>query len=382
MTGPLTRYDQLVDDGKLQPDDAQRAAAQALQDLHRRLEGYEPSKPSGLGRFFGKTSQPPRGLYLWGGVGRGKSLLMDLFFNNVPVEAKRRVHFHAFMVRIHEAMAEWRGLSEADRKAKPYRVKSASLDDPVPHVARAAFDAGWLICFDEFHVTDIADAMLLGRLFETLFEMGAVVVATSNRHPKDLYKDGINRDLFEPFIDIIEGRCIVHQLAAARDYRLEQLTGNTVYHCPLGPDADKAMDAAWARLIAGGTAREKALSVRGRKLVIPQTACGAARVSFREMCGRALGAEDYLCIAESYPTVFMDNIPTLSPENRNEAKRFVTFIDALYEARTKFVCSADAPPQDLYTAGDGAFEFERTVSRLMEMQSESYLAQEHRVTRR
>jgi len=373
MTGPLDRYDALVAAGTLNADPAQREAASRLQDLHEKLKDYTPGKKG----FFGSRPKPPRGLYLWGGVGRGKSLLMDLFFNNAPVSEKRRVHFHEFMVGIHEQIADWRRMDDATRKAQPSRVRKASLDDPIPHIAHAAFNEGWLICFDEFQVTDITDATLLGRLFGYLFEEGAVIVATSNRHPDDLYKDGINRDLFLPFIDLLKETVDIHELAAARDYRLEQLAGSPVYHCPLGPEADTAMDRAWTRLIAGGTEREVTHMVRGRKLTLPRTARGAARVSFQAMCGQALGAEDYLCLARNYHTVFMDHIPQMTKEQRNEAKRFVTFIDALYEHRTKFACSAEALPDDLYPSGDGSFEFARTASRLSEMQSEKYLAQEH-----
>ena len=373
MRGPLDQYNALVADGTLDADAEQAAAVQALEQLHGQLKDYSPG-PKGL---FRTRATPPQGLYMWGGVGRGKSLLMDLFFEAAPVAARRRVHFHEFMAETHERIARWRAMDDASRKKHPARVRKAKLDDPIPHVANATFMNAHLLCFDEFQVTDIADAMLLGRFFEALFEFGVVAIATSNRHPTDLYKDGLNRQLFLPFIDLLQENMQVHELEAARDYRLDQLSGAPVYHFPLGPEADTAMDKAWSRLISGAPEQGEILTVRGRQLPVERAARGAARETFEALCSRALGAEDYLAIARNYNTLFMDRIPQLSPEKRNEAKRFVTLIDALYEHKTKFVCSADASPQDLYPAGDGAFEFERTTSRLMEMQSADYLGQEH-----
>ncbi len=371
--GPKHQYEKLIKRGELEHDAAQDAAVDLLQQLHHTLGKYTPGKK----KLFGGPVPPPKGLYLWGGVGRGKSLLMDLFFEQAPMAKRRRVHFHEFMAETHEKIAEWRAMTDSVRKKQPHLVRKAELDDPLPHVAMATFQEANLLCFDEFQVTDIADAMILGRFSQSLFEFGTVIVATSNRHPDDLYKDGLNRQLFLPFIELIKTKLKVHELASERDYRLDQLTGAKVYHHPLGGEADRAMDTAWDRLIMGAKEQREELTVRGRRLVIPRAARGAARVTFKHLCADVLGAEDYLTIARNYNTLFMDHIPALSPEKRNEAKRFVTLIDALYEHKTKFVCSADASPQDLYPAGDGSFEFERTVSRLMEMQSADYLGQEH-----
>ncbi|WP_306252348.1 cell division protein ZapE [Parvularcula sp. IMCC14364] len=373
MAGPEQAYNQLVATGGLYPDPAQADAVALLQELHGKLTNYRPGKRG----LFGRTAQAPKGLYLWGGVGRGKSLLMDLFYENAPLSPRRRVHFHEFMAETHERIAQWRAMSDSVRKRQPHLVRRAPIDDPLPHVARAAFQSAHLLCFDEFQVTDIADAMILGRFFDWLFRFGAVVVATSNRHPDDLYKDGLNRNVFLPSIDLLKAHMQVHELGAARDYRLDQLTGAKVYHHPLGRAADAAMDTAWERLTMAAQEERDELHVRGRTLLIPRAARGAARVSFTDLCASALGAEDFLTIARTYNTLFMDHIPALSPEKRNEAKRFVTLIDALYEHKTKFVCSADTSPQDLYPKGDGSFEFERTISRLMEMQSAEYLGEEH-----
>ena len=373
MAGPQNAYEKLVAEGKLYPDPAQADAVSWLQKLHEQLAKYRPGKRG----IFGGSAKAPLGLYLWGGVGRGKSLLMDLFYETAPLAPRARVHFHEFMAETHERIAQWRAMSDSERKRQPHLVRRAPIDDPLPHVARAAFQSAHLLCFDEFQVTDIADAMILGRFFDWLFRFGAVVVATSNRHPDDLYKDGLNRNVFLPSIDLLKANMQVYELGAARDYRLDQLTGAKVYHHPLGTESDSAMDAAWARLTMAASEERDELHVRGRALVIPRAARGAARVNFADLCVSALGAEDYLAVARTYNTLFMDHIPALSPEKRNEARRFVTLVDALYEHKTKFVCSADAAPEDLYPKGDGAFEFERTTSRLMEMQSAEYLGEEH-----
>ncbi len=373
MAGPKFAYDDLIENGELYADRAQFQAVRLLQKLYGPLKSYVPRKKG----FFGREKRPPQGIYMWGGVGRGKSLLMDLFYQTAPTPIRRRVHFHEFMAEIHEQIAAWRAMSNAERKRKPFLVRKADIDDPLPHVARATFQKAHLLCFDEFQVTDIADAMILGRFFESLFRFGTVIVATSNRHPDDLYKDGLNRQLFLPFIELLKQQLNVHELGAARDYRLDQLMGATVYHNPLGTEADAAMDAAWDRLTKATHEEQEELTIKGRHLAIPRAARGAARISFEALCKQALGAEDYLAVARNYNTLFMDGIPSLSPEKRNEAKRFVTLIDALYEHKTKFVCSADASPQDLYPKGDGSFEFERTTSRLMEMQSAEYLGSEH-----
>jgi len=332
-------------------------------------------RPRGLARFLPGLNgggAAPRGLYLWGDVGRGKSLLMDIFFNNTPVGSKRRVHFHEFMAETHERIAAYRAAAEREKRAHPGRSRR-SLDDPMPPVAHDIAREARLLCFDEFQVTDIADAMILGRLFDALFAEGVVMVATSNRHPDDLYTDGINRQLFLPAIALLKERLDIVNLDARRDYRLARLEGARVYHSPLGADADAAMDAAWDAVICGARERAETVKVKGREIEVRRAARDAARFTFDELCAKPLGPGDYLALARHYGTVFIDHVPRLGPENRNEARRFVTLIDALYEAGAKLVLSAAAPPDGLYPEGDGAFEFRRTASRLIEMQSADYL---------
>lgn len=373
MRGPLPRYRALVDAGALEADPAQEDAAERLQRLHEALTADR----SGLLGFFRRRTTPLRGLYLWGGVGRGKSLLMDVFFNNTDFAPKRRVHFHEFMAETHERIASWRGLPTGAKKRHAGADRKAP-DDPMPPVAHDIAREARLFCFDEFQVTDIADAMILGRLFEALFAKGVVIVATSNRHPDDLYRNGLNRQLFLPFIALLKERLDVVELKAARDYRLERLADAQVYHLPLGPDADAAMNEAWSRLICGARERQERLTVKGRALIVPRAARGAARFDFADLCEKPLGAGDYIALCRRYGALFVDRIPRMDPSRRNEAKRFVALVDAIYEARTKLVCSADAEPHALYPEGDGAFEFARTASRLMEMRSADYLAAEHR----
>lgn len=372
MRGPLPRYRALVEAGALVADPAQQAVALRLQALS---EALERRKSNGFSIFSPKPAAP-KGVYLFGGVGRGKSLLMDVFFNNTDFAPKRRVHFHEFMAETHDRIAAWRA---ADEKTKRRHKKAsrASLDDPMPPVASDVAENARLLCFDEFQVSDIADAMILGRLFDALFAEGVVVVATSNRRPDDLYRDGINRQLFLPFIETLKSRLDVVELVADRDYRFDRLGAAPVYHQPLGRQADAAMDRAWASMIAGATEKAETLVVKGRKIVAPRVARGLARFTFGELCEAALGASDYLAIVRRYGALFIDRIPRMGPEARDEAKRFVTLIDAIYDSRTKLVCSAAAAPDELYAAGDGAFEFERTASRLVEMQGSAYFAAEH-----
>lgn len=358
--GPLARYRALVAAGEIRPDSAQRSAVEKLELLHQRLRRGQ--KRSLLGRFIftGRgdgESEGANGLYLFGGVGRGKSMLMDLFFADAPVEKKRRVHFHAFMQEIHRRLH--------DARAK-------QIADPLPPVASAVAAEARLLCFDELQVTDIADAMIIGRLFETLFEQGVVVVATSNRHPTDLYKNGLQRERFLPFIALIQDKLDVHELDGGEDYRLARLRGREVYHAPLGPEATAAMDAHWASLTAGAAVEPLRLNVQGRELLIEQFANGVARAGFADLCGAALGPADYLALAESVRTLLLDDVPLLGRERFDQAKRFVTLVDALYEAKTQLLCSAAAEPDDLYPSGDGSFEFQRTASRLWEMRSEDW----------
>ncbi|HRO11177.1 cell division protein ZapE [Amaricoccus sp.] len=355
----MALYRRRVAEGEIDADPAQRLAVEKLQLLAMRLADYNPAKPKrvGLGRFgWGRErleEKPVPGLYLYGGVGRGKSMLMDLFFAAAPVARKRRVHFHAFMQEVHKGIAA---------------ARAKGVTDPVRPVADRVADEATLLCFDEMQVTDITDAMLVGRLFERLFERGVVVVTTSNRAPEELYKNGLNRNLFLPFIALIEDRLEVHELESATDHRLDRLKGAEVYHAPLGPEATAALDAAWERL-AGGPGAALPLQVQGRTVTVPEYRNGVGRASFRELCGAALGPADYLALAEAVEVLILDDIPRLSRARNNEAKRFVTLIDALYEAKVRLVCSAAAEPDALYVEGEGAFEFERTASRLHEMRS-------------
>jgi cell division protein ZapE len=292
---------------------------------------------------------------------------MDLFFAGAPVERKRRVHFHEFMQEAHQRIHLWRKSNTVSKTSEPIRP-----------TARGIAEDAWLLCFDEFQVQDIADAMILGRLFYALFELGVVVVATSNVAPDDLYKGGLQRELFVPFIGLIKNRLEVFGLEDGRDYRLQRAAGERVYHTPTGPAAKAALDRAFQHLTEGQAPKPDQLTVLGRTLEVPQAARGVARFGFADLCGQPLGPGDYLAIAKRFHTVVVDDVPTLTPERRDEAKRFVTLIDALYEAHAKLFLSAEAPPETLYPAGDGSFEFRRTVSRLNEMQSAEYLAEPHR----
>jgi cell division protein ZapE len=368
MASVLRQYRDRVEAGLLSDDPVQADAAARLDDLALRLAN--PPKSG----WFSKP-EPVTGLYLWGGVGRGKSMLMDLFFEDAAPKAKRRVHFHEFMAEIQDLLDTWRKMPEAERRRSPWRVKSAG-DDPIPPVAKQVAASAQLLCFDEFQVTQIADAMILARLFEQLFARGITMVATSNREPDDLYKDGINRPLFLPFIKHLKERCDIFHLASDRDYRLDRLIAAPIWYAPLGPEADASLDAVWERLTSGAQAQHVTLTVKGRKLEVSCEAAGVARFTFQELCARPLYSRDYLAIAAHFHTIILSGIPLLGPENRNEAARFVALIDALYEAKIKLVASAAAEPEALYPEGDGAFEFERTSSRLHEMRSTDYLAEE------
>ena len=366
--GPVQAYQARVAAGEIAFDPAQERAAQHLARLHDALTDWRPGKRAGLlAPFgFGKPLSPPEGIYLWGDVGRGKSMLMDLFFATAPIAPKRRVHFHAFMQETHERIFAWR------QREKAGEVKGS---DPIPPVARAIAGEASLLCFDEFQVEDIADASILGRLFTQLFDQGVVLVATSNRAPDGLYEGGLNRQRFLPFIDLVKERMEVISLDSDRDYRLDRLAGLPVYYTPLDMGSQRAMDEAFRRATDGAQGSEVTLAVKGRSVHVPRAAHGVARFEFADLCAKALGAADYLKIAETFHTVLIDNVPQLSAAKRNEAKRFVTLVDALYENKVRLILSADVPPDALYREGDGTFAFQRTVSRLMEMQSKDYLDQ-------
>ena len=366
--GPLFSYREKLVTGDLKPDPAQELLAERLQSLHRSLTDYKPGKgPVSWKDRFGlinRRGTPPQGLYIYGGVGAGKSMLMDLFFETAPVSKKRRVHFHAFLQDVHSRFTTFR------------RTKGEDEGDPIPRVANDLADEAWLLCFDEFQVSNIVDAMILGRLFEALFEREVVVVATSNRPPQDLYKNGLQRSKFLPFIDLISEKLDVLQLTSAEDYRLKRMLGMQVYHQPLGPEASQKLDAYFEELSDGRQVKTEVLEIKGRQIQVT-SAGGVARKSFGDLCGQPLGPADYLAIAERYHTLILDDIPRMGEELKSEARRFVTLIDAVYEAKVNLICSADAPPQELYVQGEGAFEFERLVSRLMEMQSKDYLSLAH-----
>ncbi|MEM9782372.1 MAG: cell division protein ZapE [Pseudomonadota bacterium] len=358
--GPMPRYRHLVQLGEIRADPAQRAAVGKLQLLHNRLVDYAPSSGKRVARgWFGFGRGAPHrmvsltGLYLYGGVGRGKSMLMDLFFDGAPVRPKRRVHFHAFMREIHAGV---------------HVARESGVNDPIASVADEVAEGATLLCFDEFQVSDITDAMILGRLFEALFQRGVVVVATSNRPPDDLYKDGWNRDQFLPFIALLKERVDVVELSSATDYRRGREGANR-YFSPLGAAAAAAMDAAWMRETAGGAGEGKPLTftIQGREVTIERAAGAVGRSDFAALCGRPLGAGDYLEIARRFDAFLIDGVPSMDRGRANEAKRFVTLIDAFYEKRIRLWISADAPPDRLYETGDGSFEFARTASRLEEL---------------
>ncbi|HEY4115651.1 MAG TPA: cell division protein ZapE [Rhizomicrobium sp.] len=355
----LKIYNAAVAKGELSPDEAQASAAARLQALATQLRGYRLQK-----RLFLPAPVPPRGLYLWGDVGRGKSMLMDLFFDAVSVSRKARVHFNAFMVETH---------------ARIHEERSRGGDDPIPAVGRSIAGEAALLCFDEFQVRDVADAMILGRLFEQLFALGVVVVATSNTPPRRLYEGGLNRQLFLPFLAMIEQRLDVVELNGSHDYRLQRLAQVNTYITPLGREADAAMDAAWLRLTDVARGAPQTLIVLGRSLRVPQAARGTARFTFADLCSRPLAAADYLAIARHYHTVLIDHVPIMGPDQRDAARRFITLIDTLYDQNVKLICSAAAAPHELYRAGDGADAFRRTASRLVEMQSEDYLKRGHAI---
>jgi cell division protein ZapE len=365
-------YQSLVTSGAIEADAAQADAAEAFAALEQRLGSYTPLRKQGLlGRLFAdKDETPPRGLYIHGEVGRGKTMLMDLFFQQSPVEHKRRAHFHEFMADVHERIYGFRQNIARGEIAD---------GDVIALTAASIFDEAWLLCFDEFHVTDIADAMILGRLFSKLFELGTVVVATSNVAPDDLYKGGLNRALFLPFIAQITGHMDVLRLEARTDFRLEKLAGVKMWLVPADLEADAALDKAWVKMTGNAKCKPRDISIKGRILHVPCSADGVARFSFADICEKPLATSDYLRLAHDYHTIMIDRIPVMDYAERNAAKRFIALIDTLYDNAVKLMASAEADPLTLYVATDGdeANEFKRTASRLIEMSSKSYLALPH-----
>ena len=346
-------YETRVTEGRLRADPAQYAILPQLEDVRLWLEDHTTKKRGLLGGLFSKTASSPKGLYLWGGVGRGKSMVMDMFFASVDVEAKRRVHFHAFMQDIHRGM---------------HSARKTGVEDPLTPVAESLVHEVRLLCFDEMQISDITDAMIVGRLFEKLFSAGVVVVTTSNRAPEGLYQDGLNRALFLPFIELICDRLIVTHLQSPTDYRQHRLAGAQVYFQPAA-SAKNQIAAIWLDLAGGAQGEALRLSVNGRAVEVPRFANGIGRASFWELCAKPLGPADFLAIAQAVRVLILEDIPQLSSYNYNEAKWFVTLIDALYEARVRLICSAADVPERLYLEGSGSFEFERTASRLREMQA-------------
>ncbi len=353
----ISIYEGMVGDGQLHHDKAQLRAAAMLEETRAYLESTSRKRKSLLGALRDRWNPPqPPGLYLWGGVGAGKSMLMDLFFAAIRIDRKRRVHFHAFMQEIHDAI---------------HNARQEGVNDPIKPVAEAVASEARLLCFDEMQITDITDAMIVGRLFEQLLEAGVTIITTSNRAPDDLYRHGLNRQLFLPFIDLIKSRMVVHHLLTELDYRQDRLRGAQTYFSPLGQEATKALDGIWADL-TDGVGEQLTLKVKSRSVTLPLFHNGVARASFADLCDASLGAADYLAITEVVRVLLLDDIPQMTRAQNNQARRFVTLIDALYEAKTRLICSAAAPPESLYPTGTGAFEFERTASRLQEMQSSDW----------
>jgi cell division protein ZapE len=356
----LQSYRRLVSSGAIKPDSEQERAAGFLQDLAGRL-GESRSPLGFIARHLRKTAVPQRGLYIFGPAGRGKSMLMDLFFDTLPVPSKRRVHFHAFMQQVHAGIAD---------------ARKQGLDDPVRRAADAIADDADVLCLDEMEISDITDAMLVGRLIERLFDRGATIVTTSNAQPDDLYKGGWNRDLFVPFIALLKDRLEILELASPVDHRRDRPRLESSYHCPLGAAADAAVDAIWQDLCGGQTEAPLVVRAYGHETAFPRSAGRALRCDFEDICGVPFGPADFLALVGQIDVLVLERVPVLSAKRNNEARRFITLIDTLYEAKARLVLSAVAAPDGLYPEGDGAFEFRRTVSRLEEMRSTGWWSED------
>ncbi len=364
QSGPvLAEYLDRLQKSEIDRDEEQYKAVLALDQLAISLTTHDESPSSAPFQWLWNSKDQEKhttpGLYLYGSVGRGKTMLMDMFFEKVPVIQKRRWHFHEFMAEIHEKIA---------------RARKKVDGDPIPSIAATMAKNTKLLCFDELHVTDIADAMILSRLFEGLYKNGVVVVATSNAHPEELYKNGLNRPLFLPFIQMIQENMAVHEVKASKDFRLDKLSGRQLYFSPVDQMAREQMDAHWHRLTGDHPASPMKLELKGRFIDVPLASMGVARFKFADLCEKPLGSLDFLRIAHEFHTILIDDIPKLSPENRNDARRFINLIDTLYDTRVCLIASAQAPPENLYMSGDGSDLFERTASRLTEMRSEAYLS--------
>lgn len=370
----VSAYRERVNSGAIEFDKEQQEAIEILSVLSGRLKNWKRGQKQFL---FGKPEPLPEGVFIYGKVGRGKSMIMDLFFDHAPTEIKQRIHFHQFMLNAHEKINEWRKLSNEERKKRPNFVKGVG-DDPIPPIAKEIADNAHLLCFDEFQITDIADAMILGRLFESLWKYQTVIVATSNRPPEEQYKNGLNRQLIVPFLIRLNEELLIHSLDSLRDYRLARLKSEPMYFSPLGAAADEFMTRAWARLCLDAKEILQTISVDGRTILIKRTAASSARFDFNELCGdkNPMGVHDYLEIAKCFNTIFLENVPLLDKNMAFEATRFRNLIDALYEAKTKLIMTIACPIEELYQSGTQSFEFERTISRLHEMQSDDYLGME------